>query len=103
MEGPPLAQCIRYVEVLQGDPAVCSGTLGPTDKTRKLLDAYLRIPILEREKEGLASELVIERETNRKLAEAAEVEFWETPSFWIPVTVAGVLAGVLIGAVAVGN
>lgn len=103
MEGPPLAQCIRYVEILHGDVASCSGTLGPTDKTRKLLDAYLRVPILEREKEGLSSELAIERETNRKLAAAAEVEFWETPSFWIPVTVAGVLTGVLVGAFVLGN
>lgn len=97
MDGPPLEQCTHYVEILQGDPAVCSGTLGPSGKTKKLLDAYLRVPILERENAGLVEQLAIERAASKKLAEEAVVQWWESPSFWIPVTAAGVLAGILIG------
>ncbi|MEK9721965.1 MAG: hypothetical protein VW405_00595, partial [Rhodospirillaceae bacterium] len=70
-DGPPLADCTHYVEVLQGDPAVCTGTLGPSEKTRRLLDTYLRVPILEREKAGLEADLAIERLANKNLAEEA--------------------------------
>lgn len=98
MEGPPLQDCTHYADVLQGDTAPCSGVLGPSEKTRLLLEAYLRVPILEREKVGLEAELAIERVANKKLAEAAVVEWWESPSFWIPVTVVGVLGGILLGA-----
>lgn len=47
MDGPPLLECSHYQRLLQGDPAPCSGTHGPTDKTTELLNAYLRVPVLE--------------------------------------------------------
>lgn len=95
MDGPPLLDCTHYSEVLQGDAAPCSGLLGPREKTYKLLDAYLRVPILEAEKREL--ERKVELSDSLLLDAAPSESFWTSPPFIIMLGSVALVAGVLIG------
>lgn len=84
MDGPPLAACVEFHRMNQGELAVCTGTLSPDEKLALLLDSYLHVPILEAEKSALDRQLEVERTANREMRHLAyEREFYESPWFWV--------------------